>query len=223
MGKIPSSRSDESADDSRLSVNRRTLLAGAGSAVLGAGAIGAFSGSVAAWDEYAVRFTGCSTVWIMVGEADIHWRADADRDHPPMIKVVVERDGAAVCETILLDGTAETISRQDGDRAFVTFDAGDDTILAVIKYNDNQHALCYTENAHPCANTPTTVAWRDAECAADLHTLDADRFNNPCSEQAFVTPSDDTAADPPAADDADDTETGSTTGLGVSGRATLSR
>ena len=187
MGNTPSSSSDDFERGSRLSINRRKMLAGAGTAVLGVGTIGAFSGSVAAWEAYDVRFNGCSSVWIIVDEYDMNWRENApDREHPPMVKVVVERDGEAVCETVLFDDNDETVPGQFGDQPLVKFDGGGDKILAVIKYNQRQNAICYTENEHRCANTPNTVDWRDADCADDLHKLDSERFNNPCSEQAFM-------------------------------------
>lgn len=182
-----SGRSDERKSEGRLSFNRRRVLTGAGTAVLGVGAIGALSGNVAAWEDYEVRFNGCSSVWIIVDEYDMNWREnDPDRTHPPMVKVVVERNGEAVCETVLFDDNDETVPGQFGDRPLVKFDGEGDDILAVIKYNANQNAICYSENGHRCANTPNTVDWRDASCADDLLALDADRFNNPCSERAFI-------------------------------------
>lgn len=219
MGKTPSNGSGGFAGGSRLSVNRREVLAGAGAAVLGVGALGTFSGSVAAWEEYDVRFNGCSSVWILVSEYDMQWREnDPDRDHPPMVKVVVERDDEAVCETVLFDDNAETVPGQYGDQPLVKFDGEGDEILAVIKYNKNQNAICYTENDHRCANTPNRVDWRAAACADDLRKLDAERFDNPCSEQAFVQNDSDLHVpeedESPAEDDDNDNRNGRGRGNG---------
>lgn len=184
MGKDPSSRSDEQGSGRRLPFNRRKVLASAGTAVFGVGAIGAFSETVAAWDEFAVEFKGCSAVWIIVADSDLEFGVGAG--DPLFVNVVVERDGEAVCEKVeFTKDTATTIPGQYGDRPVVKFDGGGDKILAVIKYNQNQFALCYTENENRCAHTPNTVDWREADCYDDLDELDSDRFNNPCSEQVF--------------------------------------
>ncbi len=153
--------------------------------MLGLGAIGAFAGSAAAWNEFAVDFKGCSSVWIIVSPSDLEFGTDGQ--DPLFVNVVVERDGDAVCEKVeFTEDTATTIPGQYGDSPVVKFDGGGDKILAVIKYNQNQFAICYVENENRCAHTPNVVDWLDSDCYDDLNILDEDRFNNPCSEQAFV-------------------------------------
>lgn len=164
-----SSGSDEVESGSRLSVNRRKVLASAGSAVLGVGAIGAFSGTAAAWTSFDVEFKGCTSVWIIVDEEDLDWEENyPHRTEPLFVKVVVERGREAVCEKV--EFTEENVTRvpgQYGDNPLVKFDGGD-KMLAVIKYNDDDIPFCYVENDNQCAQTPDTPDWKDADCYDEL-------------------------------------------------------
>jgi len=160
------SRSDELESGSRLSFNRRTVLTTAGTAVLGLGAVGVFSGTAAAWDSFEVDFKGCSSVWFIVSQSDL------DYIPPVFVKVIVEDDdGNVVCrKQEFSDETATTIPGQHGDKPVVKFDGGGDKILAVIKYNDKEEPVpfCYVENTNQCAQTPNVADWRDADCYKEM-------------------------------------------------------
>ena len=169
--------------DSRPSIARRTVLSAMGTAGIGLAGIGAFSGSVLAWEEFGVDFRGCSEVWLIVGGEDLNWEENySERSEPLFVNVVVEKDGEAECEKVEFTGeTATTIPGQYGEYPVVKFDGGD-KILAVLKYNHNDYAICYVENPNQCAQTPNTPDWQDADCYEDLYDHDADRFNQPCAD-----------------------------------------
>lgn len=175
-------RSEPTADDSP-SIARRAVLSAAGAAGVGLAGIGAFAGSAAAWERFGVDFKGCSSVWLVVDEADLDWESYDHRDGPLIAKIVYEDGDGAACETVeFTEETTTTIPGQYGDNPVLKYD-GDGKILAVIKYNHWDVARCYVENDNRCANTPNVADWRDADCYQDLLENDPDRFNQPCSER----------------------------------------
>ncbi|MFB6177761.1 MAG: hypothetical protein ABEI99_11580, partial [Halobaculum sp.] len=78
---------DDRTETDESTVDRRSILRLAGgAAAAGATGIGAFAGSAAAWDRFDVDFKGCSEVWLIVGEDDLHY-------HPPTTAKVVVASG----------------------------------------------------------------------------------------------------------------------------------
>ena len=188
--------------DERYSITRRTILratAVAGSLTAG---VAAFAGSAAAWQRFDVDFKGCSEVWLIVGDDDLDYDSYG-RDEPLFVNVVIETNGGVECVKVeFTEETATTIPGQYGDSPLVKFSVGDDEkILAVVKYNHNDNAICYVENEHRCANTPNVADWREADCYADLTVLDESRFNHPCEEKQYVKDDSDRADDEDAGDD----------------------
>ena len=199
---------DSETSDSPL-FNRRRVLSAAGVAGATLTGIGAFSGTVAAWERLEINFRDCSEVWIITDEEDFNYQKYGRLD-PLSVAVVVETsEGEAECRTVeVTEESTTTVSGQYGDAPIVQFSPDDgEKVLAVISYNHNDVAHCYFENANGCAQEPDVANWRDAECADDLLEHDPNRFNAPCSErwEAESETGTDTETEP---ETGTDTETG---------------
>lgn len=157
------------------SIKRRTLLASSAGLTVGAAGLGAFAGTVAAWDREDVDFKGCSEVWMIVGDRDLNY------DPPVVAHVIVgTADGGTDCRLVeFTEENATTIPGQYGDAPIVKYTAGDDEkVLAVIHYNyikgaegDDRLAKpsCLLVNDHRCAQTPNTPDLYEADCVEDAY------------------------------------------------------
>ncbi|MFW6003625.1 MAG: hypothetical protein ACOCPT_04315 [Halanaeroarchaeum sp.] len=155
-------------DNEIPTVRRRGVLRMIGvGAVLGAGGIGAFAGSAAAWERNDVEFKGCSEVWIIVEPADVHWNP------PPVVARVIFAlpDGSTTCRDVELtpDNTAP-IPGQYGESPVRKVRAGEgEKVLGVIIFRhdgeDPMASPAYIfSNDHRCANTPDTPSIEAADC-----------------------------------------------------------
>lgn len=162
---------DDPIDDVQT-VNRRRAMQAMGA---GAGALvslGAFTGTVAAWERFDVCFRGCSEVWMIVGSGDV------GRDPPTVAKVIVESNGEAVCRTVeFTTANATTMPGKFGDSPVVKYaPGGDDKILGVVEidYGTDEPVWCVTVNENTCATTPGTPTVWDADCVPADHPTCSD-------------------------------------------------
>ena len=162
------------SDNDTPKLGRRQVLRtiGAGTAV-GVGGVGAFTGTVAAWDRFDVDFKGCSEVWLVVGADDIAY------DPPTVVRVVFALpDGSTACRAV--EFTPENTTRipgQYGDAPVRKVTASDgEKVLGVIFYNYRSQdrfssASCIHTNEHRCAMTPGTPSVEDADCVQEARTI----------------------------------------------------
>jgi len=151
--------------ESSPNVTRRRLLATGTGAVVGVTALGAVTGTAAAWQRLDADFRGCSEVWIVVGENDF------DYDPNLQVDVIVAAGGEAVCRTVdITRENATTIPGQYGDNPIVKYSvSGGEKILGVVGRTPSGYLFpCQVHvNDHPCTQTPNTPSVEDADCYRD--------------------------------------------------------
>lgn len=165
---------DTDSRNDRLLLNRRGLLGTLGAGASAVAGVGMFSSPAHAWSREDVLFRGCSEVWIIVGEADIHY------DPPTVGDIIVETtDGSLDCRRqYFTPETTTTIPGQFGDAPVLKYEiSSGEKILGVIIYNYATDDGINTDIPHPlmvnpnqCASTPGTPNPTDAECAENTYT-----------------------------------------------------
>ena len=155
-------------------MNRRRALRTLGGGAAAIAGLGILSSPALAWDRNDVSFRGCSEVWIIVSESDIHY------DPPTVADVIVEtEDGELDCRRqYFTPETTTTIPGQFGDSPVLKYDVSEgEKILGVIIYNYSaDYEGINPEIAHPlwvnpnqCASTPGTPNPMDAPCAESTY------------------------------------------------------
>jgi hypothetical protein len=149
---------DHTDTDERGPTRRQALTAlGAGAGMLAG--IGAFTGSVAAWDRFDVCFDGCSEVSMIVSESDID--LGGSQKPPAVAKVIVSTGSGLECRPIEFTAeNATTMPAQFGDFPVVkyTVPAGE-KIVGVLEYNYSSDpnarfddpVWCVNANRNACA------------------------------------------------------------------------
>ncbi|MGM0397530.1 MAG: hypothetical protein ACQEQY_00920 [Halobacteriota archaeon] len=136
-------------------------------ALMGAGGIGAFAGSAAAWERNDVEFKGCSAVWIIVEPEDVHWNP------PPVVARIIFalQDGTTACRDVeLTPNNTAPIPGQYGDAPVrkVRADHGEKVLGVIIFRHDGVDPKASPAyifgNTHRCANTPDTPSIEEADC-----------------------------------------------------------
>lgn len=146
-------------------LRRRTMLAATAGVTTAVAGLGAFGGTVLAWDRFVVDFKGCSEVWMIVGD-------DLDYSPPTVAHVIVETaDGGTDCRLVeFTEETATTVAGQYGEAPLVKYTVEEgEKVLAVLQYSRSPEGRfdkpsCLIVNTHRCAQTPDTADLYASDC-----------------------------------------------------------
>ncbi|MFC6954554.1 hypothetical protein [Halorubellus litoreus] len=162
-------------------MNRRRMLGLTAGSIVGATALGAFSGSALAWNGLQIEFKGCTEVWVITTQGDLKdGTVDLSVSRPPVVHVVVGHDdGTLECRELLATHeNATTVPGQYGDLAVLKLAVDDgEKVLGVITYNRLSvgqnwseafdRPSCWAVNEHACATNSDAPSFFDADCVEE--------------------------------------------------------